>query len=95
MLSARGEEGEKSDSFSRGNEQDRSPLWKSTYKVVLENVPVEHFQRNPYNAPIQHRHLWKKILAQSGFMWYTSGIDSCVVSHEKEVLVWFVPSAAL
>jgi hypothetical protein len=28
MLSARGERGEKSDSFSRGNEQDRSPFFR-------------------------------------------------------------------
>jgi hypothetical protein len=48
MLSARGEGGEKSDSFSRGNEQDRSPLWKPTCKGALKNVPVEHFGRNKY-----------------------------------------------
>jgi hypothetical protein len=39
------EEGEKSDSFSRGGEQDRLPFVIVLIKLSLENVPVEHFQR--------------------------------------------------
>jgi hypothetical protein len=48
---ARGEEGEKSDSFSRESEQDRSPFLGARERQPLENVPVEHFQRHKrYNV---------------------------------------------
>jgi hypothetical protein len=42
---ARGAKGEKSESFSRESEQDRSPFLTVREHQTLGNVPVEHFQR--------------------------------------------------
>ena len=46
MLLAHGAGGEKSDSFSRRGEQDRSALWNLSSKQSLATVPGEQLQRN-------------------------------------------------
>ena len=46
MLLAHGGGGEKSDSFSRRGEQDRSALWNLSSKQSLATVPGEQLQRN-------------------------------------------------
>jgi hypothetical protein len=49
MPQVHGEKGEKSDSFSRESEQDRSPFLHVKEQQSLENVPVERFQRRKQN----------------------------------------------
>jgi hypothetical protein len=55
------EEGEKSESFSRESEQDRSPFLYARERQSLGNVPGERFRRGKHPQTKPRKKGWKNL----------------------------------